>query len=413
MALSNHFFPFFSEFGKTTSMQQNYDVIIVGAGAAGLMCAIEAGKRGRKVWLIDHSKKIAEKIRIAGGGYCNFTNMYAAPKNFLSQNQHFCKSALSQYTQQDFIGMVERHGISFHEKKLGQLFCDESAQQIIDMLLEECRIAGVDLQNETTVEKIDSIYPRGYRVETSRGIQECESLVIATGGLSIPKIGATKFGYDIARQFGLNIIETRAGLVPLTFQAALLERCKELSGLSVEATVSFGKVSFSEGLLFTHRGLSGPSILQISSYWREGQDIIINLAPSVDALSLFKERKLAQPKQEIHTVLSDIVPKRLAQSICNDLDMAGRIADLSDAALQRLAKSINEWRIRPSGTEGYRTAEVTLGGVDTNELSSKTMESKKSVGLYFVGEVIDVTGHLGGFNFQWAWSSGYVAGQYA
>jgi predicted Rossmann fold flavoprotein len=250
-------------------------------------------------------------------------------------------------------------------------------------------------------------------VETSRGIQECESLVIATGGLSIPKIGATKFGYDIARQFGLNIIETRAGLVPLTFQAALLERCKELSGLSVEATVSFGKVSFSEGLLFTHRGLSGPSILQISSYWREGQDIIINLAPSVDALSLFKERKLAQPKQEIHTVLSDIVPKRLAQSICNDLDMAGRIADLSDAALQRLAKSINEWRIRPSGTEGYRTAEVTLGGVDTNELSSKTMESKKSVGLYFVGEVIDVTGHLGGFNFQWAWSSGYVAGQYA
>jgi predicted Rossmann fold flavoprotein len=391
-------------------MRRDYDVIIVGAGAAGLMCAIEAGKRGRKVWLIDHSSKIAEKIRIAGGGYCNFTNLHANPRNFLSENEHFCKSALTQYTQQDFIAMVERHGIAFHEKKLGQLFCDESAQQIIDMLLEECRNAGVHLQNETTIEKIDPL-EGGYQVHTNRGVQICESLVIATGGLSIPKIGATKFGYEVARQFGLNVIETRAGLVPLTFQAALLEQCKALSGLSVEATVSCGKVSFSEGLLFTHRGLSGPSILQISSYWREGQEIIVNLTPSIDAISFLKDRKKTQPKQEIQTALSELVPKRLALSMCERANLSGRMADIPDAQLQQLALSINEWRIKPSGTEGYRTAEVTLGGVDTNMLSSKTMEAKKQPGLFFAGEVIDVTGHLGGYNFQWAWSSGYVAGQ--
>lgn len=392
-------------------MQRSYDVIIIGAGAAGLMCAIEAGKRGRKVWLIDHAKKIAEKIRIAGGGFCNFTNIHASPKNFLSQNEHFCKSALSQYTQHDFIAMVQRHGIDFHEKKLGQLFCDETAQKIIDMLLAECKTAGVVLQSETSIENIEGI-ENGYRVTTSRGVQECKSLVIATGGLSIPKIGATKFGYDIARQFGLNVIETRAGLVPLTFQAGLLERCKTLSGLSVEATVSCGKTGFSEGLLFTHRGLSGPSILQISSYWREGQEIVVNLAPAVDTLTFLKGRKKAQPKQEIQTVLSDIIPKRLAVGICEESGLSGRIADLPDASLQSLAQSINEWRIKPAGTEGYRTAEVTLGGVDTNDLSSKTMEAKQQNGLFFIGEVVDVTGHLGGFNFQWAWSSGYVAGQY-
>lgn len=393
-------------------MQRSYDVIVIGAGAAGLMCAIEAGKRGRRVWLVDHAKKIAEKIRIAGGGFCNFTNIHAGPKNFLSQNEHFCKSALSQYTQQDFIALVQRHNIAFHEKKLGQLFCDTSSQAIIDMLLEECRNAGVVLESETAIEKIEAV-EHGYAVHTNRGRQECQSLVIATGGLSIPKIGATKFGYDVARQFGLNVIETRAGLVPLTFQAALLERCKELSGLSVEATVSCGKTSFSEGLLFTHRGLSGPSILQISSYWREGQDIIVNLAPSVDVLSFLKDRKKAQPKQEIQTILSEIVPKRLALSICDEAMISGRIADLPDASLQTLGLSVNEWRIRPSGTEGYRTAEVTLGGVDTNALSSKTMEAKQQPGLFFIGEVVDVTGYLGGFNFQWAWSSGYVAGQHA
>jgi hypothetical protein len=389
----------------------SYDVIVIGAGAAGMMCAIEAGKRGRRVWLIDHAAKIAEKIRISGGGRCNFTNIHAGPKNFLSGNAHFCKSALSQYTQQDFIALVQKHGIDFHEKKLGQLFCEESAQQIIDMLLAECRAAGVTLEKETSIEQVDAIED-GYRIKTNRGEQTCSSLVVATGGLSIPKIGATKFGYDLARQFGLKIIETRPALVPLTFQSALLERCKELSGLSVEASVSCGNTSFSEGLLFTHRGLSGPSILQISSYWKEGDEIIVNLAPHIDALSFLKDRKKTHPKQDIQTITGDIVPKRLATSICEDAVIEGRIADLPDKALQTLATAINDWRIKPSGTEGYRTAEVTLGGVDTNELSSKTMESKKQPGLHFVGEVIDVTGHLGGFNFQWAWSSGYVAGQY-
>ncbi len=396
---------------KTHSMQPSYDVIIIGAGAAGMMCAIEAGKRGRSVWLVDHAKKIAEKIRIAGGGYCNFTNIHTAPKNFLSQNEHFCKSALTQFTQDDFIAMVERHGIAFHEKKLGQLFCDESAQDIIDMLLSECRTAGVMLQNETTIDRVESING-GYRVHTNRGAADCASLVIATGGLSIPKIGATKFGYDIARQFGLNVIETRAGLVPLTFQAALLERCKALSGVSVDAKVSCGKTSFAEGLLFTHRGLSGPSILQISSYWHEGQEIEIDLAPSVDAFAFLKDRKRENPRQEIQTALSEILPKRLALDICEEGKVSGRIADIPDAALGTLAAAINHWRVKPSGTEGYRTAEVTLGGVDTNALSSKTMECKTQTGLFFAGEVIDVTGHLGGFNFQWAWSSGYVAGQF-
>lgn len=378
-----------------------------------MMCAIEAGKRGRKVWLIDHADKIAEKIRISGGGRCNFTNIHTNPKTFLSDNPHFCKSALSQYKQTDFIALVQKHGIPFHEKRLGQLFCDDSAQRIINMLLDECDDAGVVLESETTVQAIEKNENGGYRVQTNRGTKECASLVVATGGLSIPKIGATKFGYDIARQFGLNVLDTRPGLVPLMFQSALLERCKELSGLSVEATVSCGKTSFSEGLLFTHRGLSGPSILQISSYWKEGQEIVINLAPQKDALSFLKDRKKETPKQDIQNVASDILPYRLADSICTDLNIAGRIADLPDKALQLLAGAINDWRVKPSGTEGYRTAEVTLGGVDTDELSSKTMESKKRPGLYFIGEVIDVTGHLGGFNFQWAWSSGFVAGQNA
>ena len=390
-------------------MKKEYDVIVIGAGAAGMMCAATAAKRGRRVWLIDHAAKIAEKIRISGGGRCNFTNLYTAPKNFLSENEHFCKSALSQFTQSDFIEMVKKHHIAFHEKKFGQLFCDESAIDIIDMLMEECRASGVVLEKETKINAVKAI-DGGYGVETNRGDRHCQSLVVATGGLSIPKIGATKFGYDLAKQFGLRVVETRAGLVPLTFQSALLERCKDLSGLSVDAKISCGDVSFSEGMLFTHRGLSGPSILQISSYWREGQDIIINMAPTIQALEFLKEKKRTQPKQDIQTIVAEIVPKRLAVSICDDVKLKGRIADLSDKSLQIMATAINEWRVRPAGTEGYRTAEVTLGGVSTDELSSKTMESKKQAGLYFVGEVIDVTGHLGGFNFQWAWSSGYVAG---
>ncbi len=391
-------------------MKSSYDVIIIGAGAAGMMCAIEAAKRGRRVWLIDHAKKIAEKIRIAGGGRCNFTNIHTKPDAFLSRNRHFCKSALNQYTQDDFIALVQSHDIAFHEKKLGQLFCDISSQQIIDMLLRECDDAGVELEINVSVQGV-AHQNNEYVIETSHGRRTCSSLVIATGGLSIPKIGASKFGYDIAKQFGINVVETNPALVPLTFQDALLEQCKALSGLSVEATVSCGKTSFSEGLLFTHRGLSGPSILQISSYWKEGAEIIINLAPQINVDAFLRERKQTKAKQEIQNVLAEILPKRLAQSICEALEIAGNLGELSDHKIAVMAAAVNQWRIKPSGTEGYRTAEVTLGGVDTNDVSSKTMEVKKQPGLFFIGEVLDVTGHLGGYNFQWAWSSGFVAGQ--
>ncbi|MCO6426866.1 NAD(P)/FAD-dependent oxidoreductase [Nitrosomonas communis] len=391
-------------------MLHNYDVIIIGAGAAGLMCAIEAGKRGRRVWLIDHMAKIAEKIRISGGGRCNFTNIHAQPHCYLSQNPHFCKSALKQYTVQDFIALVRKHGIAFHEKKLGQLFCDDSSKQIINMLLTEARQAGVKLEGQTRVLEIEAV-AAGYRVKTSRGDQTCASLVIATGGLSIPKIGATNFGYETAKKFSLNVIRPRAGLVPLTFDGVLLERCKTLSGLSVEATVRYEKQVFAEGLLFTHRGLSGPSILQISSYWQDGEQIIVNLAPLTQVIGFLKEKKQSQPKLHASNALSEILPRRLAQSICDEHECNGPLATLSDTTLAIVARAVNDWHIRPTGTEGYRTAEVTVGGVDTQELSSKTMEAKKCPGLFFIGEVVDVTGHLGGFNFQWAWSSGYAAGQ--
>ena len=391
-------------------MKSSYDVIIIGAGAAGLMCALTAGARKRSVLLLDHSKKTAEKIRISGGGRCNFTNIHCGPKNFLSQNPHFCKSALSQYTQFDFIEMVEKHGIKYHEKKLGQLFCDDSAQQIIDMLLSECSDGPVDYKNETTVEKIEEFEGR-YKIESSCGHFEAKSLVIATGGLSIPKIGASKFGYDVARQFNLNIIQTRAGLVPLTFSGELLDRCKGLSGISVDANVSFDKTSFAEGLLFTHRGLSGPSILQISSYWHEGKEICIDLARGLDALGILKNKRTSHPKSSALGVIAEILPKRLAEDIALRVNLKGNIADQSDKMLGLIAGAIHDWRILPAGTEGYRTAEVTLGGVDVDYLSSKTMECKSHKGLYFIGEVVDVTGHLGGFNFQWAWSSGAVAGR--
>jgi len=389
-----------------------YDVIVIGAGAAGLMCAAIAGQRGRKVWLIDHASKTAEKIRISGGGRCNFTNIGTKPDNFLSGNPHFCKSALAQYTPHDFIALVDKHGIAYHEKKLGQLFCDESATQIIDMLLKECEDAGVRYTKETTASEITTI-DGGYLVKTNHGNHECGSLVIATGGLSIPKIGATRFGYDIAKQFGLKVLETFPALVPFTFQSHILERCKSLSGLSVDAVATCNKTSFREGLLFTHRGLSGPSILQISSYWNEGDEISINLAPDTDMLEFFKDRRETNPKQDIETALSHVLPSRLAESICEDTKIIGRLAELPNKKLEILAQAVNNWNIKPAGTEGYRTAEVTLRGVDTNELSSKTMEVKNHKGLYFIGEVVDVTGHLGGYNFQWAWSSGYVAGMNA
>ncbi len=395
----------------TFRMGKTYDVIIIGAGAAGMMCAQEAGKRGRSVWLLDHASKIGEKIRISGGGRCNFTNLHAGPDAYVSANPHFCKSALKQFTQQDFIALIEKHGVSYHEKKLGQLFCDGNARQVVDLLLQECKDAGVRISPETMVEAVEVATDGGYIVETSRGKAHCQSLVIATGGLSIPKIGSSKFGYDVARQFGLSVVETRPALVPLTFSDALLSWCKDLSGLSVEANVACGATSFAEALLFTHRGLSGPAILQISSYWREGEELLIDLAPGTDVLALLKARKKSHPKQEVHTALSHILPARLAEGICTAQNIKGRLADLPDKALAVLAQAVNAWRIKPAGTEGYRTAEVTHGGIDTAELSSQTMEARRQPGLYFIGEVVDVTGHLGGYNFQWAWSSGYAAGQ--
>lgn len=364
--------------------QHIYDGIIIGAGAAGLMCAATAGARGQRILLLDHSKKLAEKIRISGGGRCNFTNLYAAPDCYVSGNPHFCKSALRQYTQHDFIALVEKHGIAYHEKTLGQLFCDNGAQDIIDMLRNECDSAGVDIHMQTQIDTISNVDGR-YVIATPQGDYAAQNLVIATGGLSIPKIGATPFGYKVAEKFDIGVTPVRAGLVPLTFQNDMLELCRDLSGLSVDAVVSYGKVAFREGLLFTHRGLSGPSILQISSYWQAGQSVCVNLAPDTDMMEFLLQHKLANPKKEIHTITSDVLPARLSQALCSYVGLSGRIADLPDKKLRNLADCINRWYIIPSGTEGYRTAEVTIGGVDTNALSSKTMESKKQKGLFFIG----------------------------
>lgn len=391
-------------------MSQTYDAIIIGAGAAGLMCAGVAGERGLKIAVIDHAKKAGEKIRISGGGRCNFTNLYTSPENFLSQNPHFCKSALKQYTQYDFIDWVEASNIAYHEKKLGQLFCDHSAGDIIHMLVNKCNKNNVDIHMQTSVQSIKRTGNEVFTLQTSIGEIQAKSLVVACGGLSIPKIGASGFGYDIARQFGHDIVETRAGLVPLTFTDTMRDRCKDLSGLSVEADVKACKASFAEGLLFTHRGLSGPSILQISSYWKEGQPVTVNMAPETDILAFLKDRKLNNPKQDIGSALAELLPKRLVAQICDNADIGGRLADLSNAKLDQVASAINHWQVTPNGTEGYRTAEVTLGGVSTKDISSKTFESNLVSGLYFIGEVLDVTGWLGGYNFQWAWSSGYVAG---
>ncbi len=388
-----------------------FDVIIIGAGAAGLMCAIESGKRGKSVLLIDHSKKIGEKIRISGGGRCNFTNLNTNSSKFISENEKFMVSALNQYSQYDFIKLVESHNIKFHEKKLGQLFCNESSQLIIDMLLNDCEKAGIILLKETIVQNIFKKEDK-YSVETIENKYCSHSLVIATGGLSIPKIGATKFGYEIAKKFDLNIITPSAALVPLTFGDNILNMCKDLSGMSLDAIVSYGKTFFKEGMLFTHRGLSGPSILQISSYWKLTNEISINLCPELNVYNFLGNKKKINSKQDLTSIISEIIPKRLAISICENLNIKGNISEVPNKLLLQLSNFINSWKLKPTGTEGYRTAEVTLGGVDTNELSSKTMMSKKHHGLFFIGEVVDVTGHLGGYNFQWAWSSGYVAGKY-
>lgn len=383
-----------------------FDVIIIGAGAAGLMCAIEAGKRGRAVLVLEHARKPAEKIRISGGGRCNFTNLDVTLEHFLSRNPRFCISALSRYTPRDFIDLVEKHDIAWHEKTLGQLFCDGSASQIIDMLLAEAEAVGVKIQTATNISNVD----KGFHLQTDRGDYTCAALVVATGGPSIPKMGATGFGYDLARQFGLGVVTPRAGLVPLTFDDDLCAAMKKLAGVSQPVRVTCGKAQFEEALLFTHKGLSGPAILQISSYWSRGQQIAIDLAPGVDVFALLRDAKTNQPKQSPTSVLAGILAKRLARSITGETETPERLADIPDKRLKELASSVNDWRLTPKGSEGFRTAEVTLGGVDTNELSSKTFEAKEVPGLYFIGEVIDVTGHLGGYNFQWAWASGFAAG---
>jgi predicted Rossmann fold flavoprotein len=387
------------------------DVIILGAGAAGLMCAAVAGQRGRSVLLLEQARSPGEKIRISGGGRCNFTNLHTGPANFLSDNPRFCISALSAYTQRDFIALVESYGIAYHEKTRGQLFCDGSSRQIIDMLLEECRKARAELALGARVRAV-SKDEAGFVVVTDQGEWRCRSLVVATGGPSIPKMGSSGFGYKIAEQFGVKIVPPRPALVPLTFDPALLAQYSGLSGVSVDAVVSCGKARFDEALLFTHRGLSGPAILQISSYWREGQDIVIDTAPASDILSALKRLRGGHPRQEIATALADFLPKRLARTIADVAGGPERIADFPDVLLSRVAAAVKQWRVRPNGTEGYRTAEVTLGGIDTKQLSSKTFESSAVPGLHFIGEVVDVTGHLGGFNFQWAWSSGYAAGRH-
>ncbi len=395
----------------TATKHTIYDVIIIGAGAAGLMCAIEAGKRGRSVLLLDHAAKPAEKIRISGGGRCNFTNLYTSPDNFLSQNPRFCVSALKRYTPHDFIALVEKYYIPYHEKTLGQLFCNGSSSQIIEMLLKECAAAQVKIALNTKVVNISKT-DRGFMLNTDTRTIFCTSLVIATGGKSIPKMGATGFGYEIAKQFDLKIITPHPALVPLIFEGGMLTYVKSLAGVSLKVTVTGNKKQFTEGLLFTHRGLSGPAILQISSYLGEGDGITINLAPHVDVFAFLKQEKLLYPKHEITTALSQVVPKRLAEHICLSHQETRKLAEMPHPSLKILAEAINNWRIISCGTEGFRTAEVTLGGVDTDELSSKTFECKSVPGLYFIGEVVDVTGQLGGFNFQWAWASGHAAAQY-
>ncbi|HEY1096738.1 MAG TPA: NAD(P)/FAD-dependent oxidoreductase [Alphaproteobacteria bacterium] len=393
-----------------------YDIVIIGAGAAGLMCAIEAGKRQRRVLLVEHTDKIGEKIRISGGGRCNFTNINAEPKKYLSKNAHYCTSALKRFTQWDFIELVKKHRIKFHEKTLGQLFCDETAKDIINMLLAECRAAEVTIKKETKVDKIWKEDNGSFTLQTSLGEVICQSVVIATGGPPIPKIGATEFGYKIARQFGINVIPHRAGLVPLTFEPDLLDYTKELSGVAIDPihVTSESGMLFREAMLFTHRGISGPAILQISSYWNPGESITLNLLPDIDLMQWLTEKRQSQPRAMLHTLMHELLPKRLVQKLVDDAQLSqARIADLSDKILQNFSSRIVAWQVTPSGSEGYRTAEVALGGVDTHALSSKTMEARDVPGLYFIGEVVDVTGHLGGYNFQWAWSSGWCAGQYA
>lgn len=393
---------------------KQYDVIVIGGGAAGLFCAFTAGQRGRSVLVLDSSNKVGKKILMSGGGRCNFTNLDIQPENYLSANPHFCKSALTGYNQWQFIDMVERHQIAYHERKHGELFCDNSAKDILSMLLDESEQAGVCVKTKCEIQQI-SPQAAGYHLQTSLGSYQSESLVIATGGLSIPTMGATGFGYEIAEQFGLGLLPRTAGLVPFTFTDWVKGISERLSGLAIDVEMSVNNVVFRENLLFTHRGISGPAALQLSSYWQQGQKICINLLPDVQASALLLDYKKSSAKSLLRNLLSQHLSKGLVLELQNLywLSHADKpMAEIPDSVLMEVAEQLQRWQLKPSGTEGYRTAEVTLCGVDTDHLSSKTMECKTQPGLYFVGEVMDVTGHLGGYNFQWAWASGYAAGQY-
>lgn len=387
-----------------------YDAIIIGAGAAGLMCASVAGGRGRSILLLDHAEKPGKKILISGGSRCNFTNLYASHEHYLSRNPHFCKSALSRFSAADFISMVEARGIAYHERSHGQLFCDNSARDIVDMLLAACRDGDVTLRMKTEVQQVDRTND-GFTLSGKHGELRCRQLVVATGGLSLPKIGASPFGLKLAGQFGLPVIAPRAGLVPFTLTGADVESLKSLAGISLDVTVRCRGTAFTEAMLFTHRGLSGPAILQISSFWQAGDAISVDLLPGRNLAAELAEAQIAHPQAQLSTILSHMLPRRLVRLLCDvgligDSKMEGMTAD-ERACMER---AMHDWQLKPSGTEGYRTAEVTLGGVDTDALSSKDMQVKSIPGLYFIGEVVDVTGHLGGFNFQWAWSSGHACG---
>ncbi|PJA32814.1 MAG: aminoacetone oxidase family FAD-binding enzyme [Zetaproteobacteria bacterium CG_4_9_14_3_um_filter_53_7] len=387
---------------------EHVDVIVIGAGAAGLMCAGTAAAYGKSVLVLDHAEKAGKKILISGGGRCNFTNRLTSPADFISANPHFCKSALARFSARDFIDWVEQSGISYHEREHGQLFCDHSAKDILDMLLAPCRDFGVEISLHTEIRSVEK--HEHFLVKTNKGDFSAESLVIATGGLSIPKMGATPFGLKIAKSFGLNMIEAVPGLVPFTFTGNQKESLKELAGISLNVTASNRDISFTEAMLFTHRGLSGPAILQISSYWSPGETVSINLLPGCDIHHLLAERCRERAQAQLGTVLSELLPKRLVQLLFEPELREVLLKQLNHRQIEQVVETLQNWQLKPNGTEGYRTAEVTVGGVDTDELSSKTMQAKKVPGLYFIGEVVDVTGHLGGFNFQWAWSSGYAAG---
>jgi len=388
-----------------------FDVIIIGAGAAGMMCAMTAGARGRRVLLLDNAHKVGKKILISGGGRCNFTNMHTKAENFISANKHFCKSALARYTQQDFVDLVNKYQISWHEKALGQLFCDGPAKAIVEMLIEECEAVNVDIRLLHTI--TDVTRDDGYIVKSDHGIFRSESLVLATGGLSIPKMGATNFTHRIAKKFGLSLINVRPGLVPLTLSPDDLSLMQPLSGVSMECEASSGKTKFREAMLLTHRGLSGPAILQVSSYWREGEDIILNILPDTNATEYLLNQKQNGAKSKPKNVLSNLLAARLATALAEAHLPDRPLSEISDKELRRLGDKLNRWVLTPAGSEGYAKAEVTLGGVDTSGLSSKTMEAKEVPGLFVIGEAVDVTGWLGGYNFQWAWSSAYVAGEVA